>query len=544
MKLNSKPPGFRAAIPCGLIFALALVPAAMASPSDPVILTQSGRLQGTVSTATITYLGIPYAAAPVGAQRWMPPQPYGTWTGILQATTAGSECPQVSPTNSSLVVGKEDCLFLNVYTPIGKNTTKPHNRAVMVWIHGGGLTKGAGSEFNPTPLVEGGDVIVVTFNYRLGLLGFFAEQQLDAEGHPAANYGLMDQQFALKWVQDNIAAFGGDPSRITVFGESAGGLSVYSQLASPTAAGLFTGAIAQSGAYGGFSPDYRPFILPISTAESTGYPPFVLSGAAYATAAGCPNGDTACLRAALASAVILALGPRTPYPVVDGTILAQTPGDAFASGNFNQVPVITGNNHDEYRYFVGEMQPALTNADYDSAFVKTFASFAPSVEGEYPFPPPTVILPPANETEILLATAGTDGIFVCPARRAELSLANYVPVWAYEFDDPNAPPPQSPPYPAVDFPLLAYHSADVQYLFDKGTFPDMNSGQLSLSASMISYWTEFAKKANPNSATQPHWAPYNSKAEKRQFFSPPTPTFESGSAFDTSHMCSSYWDTL
>jgi para-nitrobenzyl esterase len=540
VKLNSKPPGFRAAIPCGLIFALALVPAAMASPSDPVILTQSGRLQGTVSTATITYLGIPYAAAPVGAQRWMPPQPYGTWTGILQATTAGSECPQVSPLNSSLVVGKEDCLFLNVYTPIGKNTTKPHNRAVMVWIHGGGLTKGAGSEFNPTPLVEGGDVIVVTFNYRLGLLGFFAEQQLDAEGHPAANYGLMDQQFALKWAQNNIAAFGGDPTRITVFGESAGGLSVYSQLASPTAAGLFTGAIAQSGAYGGFSPDYRPFILPITTAESTGYPPFVLSGAAYATAAGCPTGDTTCLRAALASAVILALGPRTPYPVVDGTVLAETPGDAFASGNFNQVPVITGNNHDEYRYFVGQMQPALTNGDYNSAFDKTFGSIAASVEAEYPL----LIAPPANETEILLATAGTDGIFVCPARRAELSLANYVPVWAYQFDDPNAPPPQSPPYPAVDFPLLAYHSADVQYLFDKGTFPDMNSGQLSLSASMVSYWTEFAKKANPNSTSQPHWPPFNATAEKRQFFSPPTPTVEPGSAFDTFHMCSSYWDTL
>jgi len=540
VKLNSKPPGFRAAIPCGLIFALALVPAAMASPSDPVILTQSGRLQGTVSTATITYLGIPYAAAPVGAQRWMPPQPYGTWTGILQATTAGSECPQVSPLNSSLVVGKEDCLFLNVYTPIGKNTTKPHNRAVMVWIHGGGLTKGAGSEFNPTPLVEGGDVIVVTFNYRLGLLGFFAEQQLDAEGHPAANYGLMDQQFALKWAQNNIAAFGGDPTRITVFGESAGGLSVYSQLASPTAAGLFTGAIAQSGAYGGFSPDYRPFILPITTAESTGYPPFILSGAAYATAAGCPTGDTTCLRAALASAVILALGPRTPYPVVDGTVLAETPGDAFASGNFNQVPVITGNNHDEYRYFVGQMQPALTNGDYNSAFDKTFGSIAASVEAEYPL----LIAPPANETEILLATAGTDGIFVCPARRAELSLANYVPVWAYEFDDPNAPPPQSPPYPAVDFPLLAYHSADVQYLFDKGTFPDMNSGQLSLSASMVSYWTEFAKKANPNSTSQPHWPPFNATAEKRQFFSPPTPTVEPGSAFDTFHMCSSYWDTL
>jgi para-nitrobenzyl esterase len=540
VKLNSTLLGFLAAIACGFSFVLALAPAALASASDPVIVTESGKLQGTVGTSTITYLGIPYAAAPVGSLRWMPPQSFGTWTGIRQATTAGSECSQPSPINSSVVVGEEDCLFLNVYTPLGKTTTKPHDRPVMVWIHGGGLTKGAGSDFNPTPLVEGGDVIVVTFNYRLGLLGFFAEQELDAEGHLAGNYGLMDQQYALQWVKNSIEAFGGDPTNITVFGESAGGLSVISQLASPTAAGLFDRAIVQSGAYGGFSPDYRPFILPIATAESTGYPPFVQSGAADATAAGCPEGDTTCLRAALASEVILALGPRTPYPVIDGTLLTQTPGDAFASGSFNQVPVITGNNHDEYRYFVGELQPPLTNPNYNSQFTMTFGSIAPSVEAEYPLP----ASPPTNESELLLSSAGTDGIFVCPARRAEKSLANYVTVWAYEFDDPNAPPPPSPPYPAVDFQLLAYHSADVQYLFDKGTFPDMTAGQLSLSASMISYWSEFAKKGNPNSTLQPRWVPYNAKAEKRQFFSPPTPTVETGAEFDTFHMCTSFWDTL
>jgi para-nitrobenzyl esterase len=513
-----------------------MLPTAMASPSDPVIQTESGRLQGTVGTTTIEYLGIPYAAAPVGTLRWMPPQAYGTWKGIFQATAPGSECPQLNPSN--VVVGNEDCLFLNVYTPLGTSTTKPHNRAVMVWIHGGGLTKGAGYDYDPTPLV-GGDVIVVTFNYRLGLLGFFAEQELDAEGHLAANYGLMDQQFALQWVKDNIAAFGGDPSRITVFGESAGGLSVYSQLASPLAAGLFIGAIAQSGAYAGFAPDYRPFILPIATAESTGYSPFIMSGAAYASAAGCSDGDTACLRAATITQIVDALGPYTPYPVIDGTLLTQTPGDAFASGNFNHVPVITGNNHDEYRYFVGEIQPALTNSDNASAFLKTFASFAASVEAEYPQP----TSPPADETELLLSAAGTDGIFVCPARRAETSLSKYVTVWAYEFADEDAPPPASPPYPVVDFPLGAYHGADVQYLFDKGTISS-GSPQQSLSDAMISYWTEFAKKGNPNSTAQPHWAPYKPKIEGRQYFSPPTPTVESGSAFDTFHMCSSYWDQL
>lgn len=520
------------------MFAFLLLPAAKASPSDPVIDTTSGHLQGTVGPSTIEYLGIPYAAAPIGPLRWMPTQPYGTWTGLFQATAFGSPCPQLNSSNA--VYGNENCLFLNVYTPLGTATAKPHNRAVMVWIHGGGLTKGAGSDFDPTPLVVGGDVIVVTFNYRLGLLGFFAEQQLDAEGHLAANYGLMDQQFALQWVKSNIAAFGGDPTRVTVFGESAGGLSVYSQLASPLAAGLFVGAIPQSGAYAGFAPDYRPFILPISTAETTGSGTFVLSGAAYASAAGCPDGDTTCLRAATPAQLIGALGSKTPYPVVDGTLLAQTPGDAFASGDFNQVPVITGNNRDEYRYFIGEIQPALTNSEYDGAFQAIFgSSLAPSIEAEYPLP----IAPPTNETELLLSAAGTDGIFVCPARRAETSLSKYVTVWAYEFADENAPPPVSPPYPAVDFPLGAYHSADVQYLFDKGTIVT-GSPQQSLSEAMISYWTEFAKKGNPNSTTQPHWAPYKAKNEGRQYFSNSTPTVESGPDFNTFHMCSFYWDTL
>lgn len=352
----------------------------------------------------------------------------------------------------------------------------------------------------------------------------------------------MDQQFALQWVKNNIAAFGGDPSRITVFGESAGGLSVFSQLASPLAAGLFHRAIAQSGAYAGFAPDYRPFILPIATAETTGYAPFILSEAAYATAAGCSSGTAACLRAATITELGYALDSYTPYPVIDGTLLTQTPGDAFASGAFNQVPVMTGNNHDEYRYFVGNITPAITNGDYDSAFVKTFGSFAPSAEAEYPAPPASPP-PPDDATELLLAAAGTDGIFVCPARRAETGLSRYVTVWACEFADENAPPPASPPYPMVNFPLGAYHGSDVQYLFNKGTISS-GSPQQSLSDAMISYWTQFAKKGNPNSTDQPHWAPYHPKAEGRQFFSPPTPTVESGSDFDTFHMCSSYWDTL
>jgi para-nitrobenzyl esterase len=511
---------------------------ATASPGDPVIVTESGRLQGTVGTQMITYVGIPYASAPVGLLRWTPPQSFGKWTGIFQATTPGSECPQINP-NTNAFVGNENCLFMNIYTPTGAKTVKPHGRAVIVWVHGGGLTKGAGIDYDPTPLVEKGGVIVVTFNYRLGVLGFLAVPSLDAEGHLAGNYGLMDQQFALQWVQKNIAAFGGDPTRVTIAGESAGGLSVYSQLASPLASGLFQRAISQSGAFAGFSPNYRAQIVPIATAEATGYPPSVLSGNAVASAVGCSSGTTACLRGVAASALITA--QRNIVPVIDGTLLTQTPGDAFNSGDFNRVPVITGNNHDEYRYFVAtDFTLPIDNSQYGTVFTNVFQSFASSVEAEYP--PSTTVPPPVNDTELKLASAGTDGLFVCPARRATQGLAQFVKVYAYEFNDENAP---GLVIKNLNFPLGAYHSGDVQYLFQRASPPvPFTADQQTLSDTMISYWARFAKKGNPNSKTTPHWAPYVTAIDDRQSLIPPTPVVETSATFDSSHNCSAYWDTL
>jgi para-nitrobenzyl esterase len=530
---------FAAACVVGCLAFLAAINGAAplaAAVTDPVILTESGRLQGIVGADMIQYLGIPYAAPPVGMLRWMPPQAFGRWHGIFQATQFGNECPQLNL--SGKYGGDENCLFLNIYMPRGRHRVKPRGRAVMVWIHGGGLTRGAGSEFDPTPLVEGGDVIVVTINYRLGLLGFFAQQALDSEGHLAGNYGLMDQQFALRWVRRNIAAFGGDPNRVTIFGESAGGLSIYSQLASPLAAGLFWAAIAQSGAYAGFAPDYRVQILPIAEAETMGNPPFVESGAALATAVGCPGQGADCLRAVGPATLVANEGGI--FPTIDGTLLTETPGDAFNSGLFNRVPVITGTNHDEYRYFVAaDFTLPVTNAQYGGVFTHAFgSSLAMSVETQYPL----VNNPPDNETELQLAAAGTDGIFVCPARRATRGLAQYVPVYAYEFNDENAPPLM---FKGLDFPLGAYHSADVQYLFNRNGVPaPFTADQMLLSQAMISYWTHFARRRNPNSKDQPHWAHYVSALDERLSLVPPTPMVESGSTFDTFHMCTSYWDGL
>ena len=210
------------------------------APAGSPVITEDGPVRGTSVFGVLEYLGIPYAAPPVGKLRWMPPQPHGMWSGVFDANTFGNFCTQ--PNGPGGTVGAEDCLTLNVFTPAQIRAPLP----VMVWIHGGGLVTGGSFLYDPSPLVTQGNLIVVTINYRLGYLGFFAHPAIDAEGHLNGDYGLMDQQFALQWVQRNIAAFGGNPDRVTVSGESAGGQSVYSNLASPTAKGLFQRAIAES----------------------------------------------------------------------------------------------------------------------------------------------------------------------------------------------------------------------------------------------------------------------------------------------------------
>ncbi|MBC7976123.1 MAG: carboxylesterase family protein, partial [Myxococcales bacterium] len=210
-------------------------------------LTTEGFVRGITTDATRQFRGIPYAAPPVGDRRWKPPQRAARWPGVLDTTQFRNHCPQAGGPFGE-ASDTEDCLFLNVTTP---RELAFRLRPVMVWIHGGGLTAGQSDVYDPTPLVDQGDVIVVTINYRLGALGFTAHPSLTAESADAAsgNYGLLDQQEALRWVRRNILLFGGDPTRVTIFGESAGGLSVHAHLASPTSHGLFQRAIVQSGAY-------------------------------------------------------------------------------------------------------------------------------------------------------------------------------------------------------------------------------------------------------------------------------------------------------
>jgi len=482
------------------------------------ISTESGPVRGSRTGAVEEYLGIPYAAAPVGELRWLPPEPHGPWQGVLDAFDFGSECTQPG-SSPGVIVGSEDCLFLNVYRP-RRRPQAP--LPVMVWIHGGALTILSGAFDVPPALLEGDDVIVVSINYRLGVLGFFAHPSLDAEGHLNANYGLMDQQMALRWVRRNIAAFGGDPDRITIFGTSAGALSVYSQLASPIAAGLFDRAIAQSGSYEGLV-SYETSIVSISEAQA--------AGVAFANQLGCST--AACLRALPADRLVAA-EPSNTYPILDGAVLTQTPGAAFASGQFNRMPVIAGTSHDDYRFVVAidyDFGPGpLTPAEYPGAVARMLAlppedPFVSTVLEQYP------LSHYDGSAPIALGAAGTDRVFACPALSADESLAQSVPTYAYEFNDEHAPSFFDRP---VSFPLGAYHSSETLYLLNTHL---LNAEQLELSRAWIRYWTTFAATGDPNAPGSPVW-PLFGAAQEMQSMKPPAPVTESG--FATDHMCS-FW---
>jgi para-nitrobenzyl esterase len=502
-----------------------------------IAFTESGLVIGSTTGGVSQFLGIPYAAPPVGALRWRPPKRYGFFPGFaLQATQFGSACTQPGG------IGSENCLFLNVFRSEAEwGEGERRGLPVMVWIHGGGLIDGSSTAYNPELLVKKG-VIVVTINYRLGYLGFFAQSAIDDEGHLNGNYGLMDQQFALKWVRKNIAGFGGDPDRVTIFGESAGGQSVYAQLASPLASGMFRGAIAESGSYAEFQ-NYFSNVVTLAQGETTGSQS-VPSGAAIADGVGCTSQTASCLRAVPASTMI-AQEPFPLYPFVDGRLLTQTISAAFASGEFNQVPVISGTNHDEYRLFVATGfdlvgKPILTSAEYDTATTALWGpALGPPVLASYPF----ASYPFGGEA---LGASGTDGVFSCPARNADQSLSKFVPTYTYEFNDENAPPAQALFGGLLTFPLGAYHSAELPYLFPGidvfGLPVTLSSQQMQLSDAMVSYWTKFAKTGDPNSFEEPFWSPYSASSDEFQSLIPPTPVVESN--FNTGHRCSAFWDTF
>jgi para-nitrobenzyl esterase len=472
-------------------------PGPPADPTAPVVRVEGGEVRGTVSADGRRFLGIPYAAAPTGALRFAPPRPAARWDGVRDATATPPSCAQ------SALATVEDCLVVNVHTPPG--TGQPHYARrplpVMVWFHGGAYTVGSAAGYDPTPLVTRGGVIVVGVNYRLGPLGFLTLPGQGPRGRDGvANAAVLDQQAALRWVRSNVAAFGGDPRNVTIFGESAGGHSVCMQLISPGARGLFRRAISQSGACtdGGLGP------APVAEAQA--------NSLRYAATVGCTDPATAlaCLRAKPVAELLAAGGGLLALdwvPAVDGAVIPRPTREALASGRYNRVPMIVGSNRDEGRLFIQlqyhlGLQRPVTEEEYRAGVAGYAGDDVEAVLARY--------TPEAyGSRDLAMAAVLTDSTFSCPAVTTVRAASHpwRPPVFQYEFADP-APPVL---FPDPFMPLGAYHASEIFSLFAtlEGLRPytPLTPAQQQLSDEMIGRWTAFARTGNPNVRGAQIWLP-------------------------------------
>ena len=441
----------------------------------PIVATAAGPLRGLTTPTAQAFLGIPYAAPPVGVLRWRPPAPLAPGAGVLDATAQRSACPQLSSSNGPTVTD-EDCLFLNVYRPLRSPDAAP--LPVLFWIHGGGFLTGSGNQFDGQVFAAANDAVVVTVNYRLGAFGFLAVPQLLAQDPAVGDLGLLDQQAALRWTQRNIAAFGGDPRAVTIAGESAGGWAVCDQLASPTAAGLFRAAIIESGS-----------CVTNTRAQAEALAAPVIKAAGCATAA-----VVACLRSKSSSQLLQASArfPTFPQPYPGVAVLPDRPYQAIRAGRWNRVPVLLGNNHDEARIFVAGVYP-LSAQDYARQLAATFGALAPQVLAQYPAA--AYAQPFYAYSAALTDASELVGACVTQANAGILQRAG-APTYEYEFDDRTAPPPVNVPYA-----LGAYHSAELQFLwpgYDGHDVRRFDVPEQQLSQAMIRYWGAFVRTGDPN----------------------------------------------
>ncbi|MDB5045433.1 MAG: hypothetical protein JWQ08_1483 [Deinococcus sp.] len=525
---------FRTACSRLLASTAALFCGALAQPSVTVQ-TDQGPVVGRQAAAN-AFLGIPYAAPPVGPLRWQPPQAAPTWTAPRDASSPGADCPQVAlnlfpvaGVTPGEVQGDENCLFLNVYTP--KSATATSRLPVMVWLHGGSFTLGSGSAYDGSVLADNYGVVVVTLNYRLGALGFLSLPALNAESadNASGNYGLLDQQAALRWVQRNVAAFGGNPGNVTVFGESAGGMSVCAQLASPQAAGLFQKAIIQSG-------------LCTSPGNAVTLAQAAARNVRYADKLACQAADLACLRKVkvdtLLNTKVPGLRPASNLvwsPVYEAGILPLTLQDAYAQGRFNQVPVLAGTNHDEGRLFISAVSPSgkpVSVIQYwgGTGLLAGVANLG-RVLAQYPYRS-------YQSPGLAFTVVFTDAVFSCPAFRVSTALSNYVPVYAFEFNDPQAVTLLKAP---SDLPGLgSFHSSSLVYAFQTSV-PGLGSPELfspaqaNLSDHFSEAWATFAATGRPTVTSQPAWQPFDPARGNVQVFTPAG--VQESTAFAADHKC-------
>ena len=480
------------------VLALALAPWANArgqSPNDHQVRVAQGMLQGidAAKPGVRAFLGIPYAAPPVGNKRWAPPEPPAPWQGVRSAANFGNRCIQTHPFPDMLFQSpseSEDCLTLSVWTPAKAGDHLP----VMFWIHGGGFFSGASDEqrHDGSALASKG-VVLVTINYRLGVMGFLAHPELTAESsrHASGNYGLMDQIAALHWVHDNIAALGGDPNNVTIFGESAGSAAVSALMAAPLARGLFHKALGESGAFfgrGGLS------LLPLAAAEQR--------GTELASAVGARS--LAELRAVPPAKLVDAVGNNLVRfsPIQDGYVLPADPGEVFAQGRQAKVPLLAGWNSAEAKL------PPTTVAAFEQQLSTAFPQDLDSAR---------VFYPAHDDREARLsaiALASDNFTAFSTWKWLELhSATGGVPVYRYLFDQPM-PTESTPPPP--DDPGAA-HAMDIEYEFQTLAsrhlaWRDVDRKVSDLTATL---WTNFAKQGDPNGPGLPTWPQWNAPGDKR-----------------------------
>ena len=447
---------------------------------------------GTVDVGVVRFQGIPYAAPPVGELRWQPPQPPAGWAEPRRANAPGARCPQPAGAPGAAPAtpasDTEDCLTLNVTAPAG--STPQSRRPVLVWLHGGGFGAGAGSDVDPTRLVEAGPMVVVTVNYRLGMLGFLGLPGLPGSG----SFGLLDQQQALRWVQRNIGAFGGDPGNVTIAGESAGADSVCAQLAAPGSAGLYRRAILQSG--GCSSANIIDVIRPGTGTDGDTWKPLPqveATGRRVSAQLGCEKPATAlaCLRR-LPAAELTAVTGAYWSPAVGTELLPSRPSDLVTSDQLPPVPMLAGTTRNEGALFTS----IFFNQAGSPVTAAVLRGMLSSAAGGKANAAGRAYRPGDRSPGQVWSDVITDRAYACPALATYKTLATRAPLFAYEFTDRSSPAP----FGALPDDLNggATHGAELPYLFDlvPGQ-PELTPAQQALAADLVGAWARFVVKGDP-----------------------------------------------
>jgi len=478
------------------VISLLLLSMCQSALADEVVSVDGGKISGIVNDGVRSFKGIPYAAPPTGELRWRPPQAVVAWDGVRVCDQFGPICPQRDYPVGSIYRSapqpqNEDCLFLNIWTP---ETDAVEELPVMFWIHGGGWTRGSGSHpvYNGASLSKRG-VVLVTFNYRLGAFGFLAHPELSAESNPqvSGNQGILDAIAALQWVQRNIAKFGGDPNNVTIFGESAGSWSVNVLLATPSAKGLFHGAIGQSGARFGDAPHLNEASGANKSAHDRGIE-FVKT---------CGTDSLAELRK-LPADKILGTQFKTQL-TIDGHLFPDSIASIYAAGRQNRVPVIVGSNADEMTSLSNpSMNPKTVNG-VTSAITKLLGA-----ENLKQFMNVYGITDDATAARGFLHVGGDRAFAIGMRQWARYSDQAGTDSYLYFFT--HVPPGVGSSY------LRAHHAAEIAYAFDNAISSQRrpyNQTDQKLADQMAGYWVNFARTGNPNGAGLPEWPEYDSDTE-------------------------------